>query len=104
MDSRAGAAHHRRLDRTDRPCQRRRTQLEVVGQMRSVSLAPNDAPSMIAMQRVGSVFQEFKSNSSVMVVLETPDRQLGDQDHAFYDQMVKKLEADKHYVEHVQDF
>jgi RND superfamily putative drug exporter len=79
-------------------------QLEVVGQMRSVSLAPSDAPSMIAMKRVGNTFQEFKSNSSVMVVLETPDRQLGDQDHSFYDQMVNKLEADKHHVEHVQDF
>ncbi len=40
------------------------------GKMRSVSMSPDQAPSMIAMKRVGEVFQEFKSNSSVMVVLE----------------------------------
>ena len=78
-------------------------QLEEVGKLRSVSMTPDMAPSMVAMKRVGSVFQEFKSNSSVMVVLEA-DRPLGDADHAFYDQMVDKLEADKKHVEHVQDF
>jgi RND superfamily putative drug exporter len=78
-------------------------QLEIVGQMRSVSMAPEDAPSMIAMQRVGTTFDEFKSNSSVMVVLEG-DQPLGDDSHTFYDDMVQKLEADKKHVEHVQDF
>ncbi|BBZ32735.1 MMPL/RND family transporter [Mycolicibacterium confluentis] len=78
-------------------------QLEVVGQMRSVSLAPDDAPSVIAMQRVGKVFEEFDSNSSVMVVLEG-EHPLGDDAHQFYDEMVDKLEADTEHVEHVQDF
>ncbi|WP_157521373.1 MMPL family transporter, partial [Mycobacterium sp. ACS4331] len=78
-------------------------QLEVVGQMRSVSLAPDDAPSVIAMQRVGKVFEEFDSNSSVMVVLEG-ENPLGDDAHQFYDEMVDKLEADREHVEHVQDF
>ncbi|MDI1290911.1 MAG: hypothetical protein PSX37_13300, partial [bacterium] len=36
-------------------------QLEEVGKMRSVSMSPDQAPSMIAMKRVGEVFQEFKS-------------------------------------------
>jgi putative drug exporter of the RND superfamily len=45
-------------------------QLEVVGQMRSVSMSPKDAPSVMAMMRVGHVFEEFKSDSSVMIVLE----------------------------------
>lgn len=45
-------------------------QLDVVGQMRTVSMSPKDAPSMIAMKRVGQVFHEFKSDSSAMVVLE----------------------------------
>ena len=71
--------------------------------MRSVSMAPDDAPSVIAMKRVGTVFKEFKSNSSVMIVLEG-DQPLGADAHAFYDQMVKKLEADTKHVEHVQDF
>ncbi|OCB56823.1 hypothetical protein A5722_13150 [Mycobacterium vulneris] len=78
-------------------------QLEEVGKMRSVSMSPDQAPSMIAMKRVGEVFQEFKSNSSVMVVLEG-DEPLDIKAHDFYDEVVKKLEADKAHVEHVQDF
>ena len=31
-------------------------QLEVVGQLRSVSMSPEEAPSVIAMKRVGKVF------------------------------------------------
>ena len=64
---------------------------------------PGPAPSMIAMKRIGEVFQEFDSNSSAMVVLEG-EQPLGDDAHAYYDQLVKKLEADTRHVEHVQDF
>ena len=78
-------------------------QLEVVGEAHAVSLAPNDAPSMIAMQRVGHDFQEFDSNSSAMVVLEG-DQPLGDEAHKYYDGLVDKLEADKTHVQHIQDF
>ncbi|WP_273736198.1 RND family transporter [Mycolicibacterium septicum] len=78
-------------------------QLEEVGKMRSVSMSPDEAPSMIAMKRVGEVFQEFKSNSSVMVVLEG-DEPLDIKAHDYYDEVVAKLEADKKHVEHVQDF
>ena len=45
--------------------------LDEVGKMRSVSMSPDQASSMIAMKRVGEVFEEFKSNSSVMIVLAT---------------------------------
>ena len=78
-------------------------QLEVVGEAHAVSLAPNDAPSMIAMQRVGQDFQEFDSNSSAMVVLEG-EQPLGDEAHKFYDGLIDKLEADKTHVQHIQDF
>jgi putative drug exporter of the RND superfamily len=78
-------------------------QLEKVGEAHAVSLAPNDAPSMIAMQRVGSDFQEFDSNSSAMIVLEG-DQPLGDAAHKYYDGLIDKLEADKKHVEHIQDF
>ena len=78
-------------------------QLEVVGEAHAVSLAPNDAPSMQAMQRVGTTFQEFDSNSSVMVVLEG-DQPLGEDAHKYYDGLIDKLEADKEHVEHIQDF
>ncbi|NKZ12254.1 MMPL family transporter [Mycolicibacterium septicum DSM 44393] len=77
--------------------------LEVVGQMRSVSMSPSDAPSVIAMKRVGTVFDEFHSDSSAMIVLEAEDK-LNDDAHRFYNDMVDKLEADKKHVEHVQDF
>ncbi|MCW2559757.1 MAG: Transport protein [Mycobacterium sp.] len=78
-------------------------QLEAVGQLRSVSMSPNDAPSVISMKEVGQQFQEFKSNSSVMIVLEGQE-QLGADAHEYYNQIVDKLEADPKHVEHVQDF
>ncbi|BBZ33040.1 MMPL/RND family transporter [Mycolicibacterium confluentis] len=77
--------------------------LEEVGAMRSVSMSPSDAPSVIAMKRVGEVFDEFKSDSSAMIVLES-DEPLDDAAHYFYNDMIDKLEADKQHVEHVQDF
>ena len=66
-------------------------------------MSPNDAPSVIAMKRVGQVFQEYDSDSSVMIVLEG-DKPLGDDAHEFYDEMVRKLDADTTHVQHVQDF
>ena len=78
-------------------------QLEVVGQMRSVSMSPADAPSVIAMKRVGQVFEEFQSDSAVMIVLEG-EQPLGAEAHRYYDDLVDKLEADTRHVEHVQDF
>jgi putative drug exporter of the RND superfamily len=78
-------------------------QLEVVGQMRSVSMSPEEVPSVIAMTRTGQVFEEFESDSSAMIVLEG-EQPLGDDAHRFYNDMVDKLEADTKHVEHVQDF
>jgi RND superfamily putative drug exporter len=78
-------------------------QMEVVGQMRAVSMSPKDAPSVIAMMRVGKVFEESDSDSSAMIVLEG-DQPLGDDAHRFYDDMVAKLRADTKHVQHIQDF
>ena len=78
-------------------------QLETVGQMRAVSMSPDSAPSMIAMKRVGQVFEEFNSDSSAMIVLEG-DKPLGEDTRAFYGEMIRKLEADKKHVQSVQDF
>ncbi|MGH3968524.1 MAG: MMPL family transporter, partial [Mycobacterium sp.] len=78
-------------------------QLDVVGQMRTVSMSPRDAPSMIAIKRVGQDFHEFKSDSSAMVVLEG-QQPLGDSAHQYYNKLVAKLRADKKHVENVQDF
>ncbi len=78
-------------------------QLEEVGKLRAVSMSPNDAPSMIATKRVGKVFDEYSTSSSVMIVLEG-DKPLGADAHAFYDKMVSDLRADTTHVQHVQDF
>src|SRR6516165_5178263 len=77
-------------------------QLDKVGQMRSVSMSPDDAQSVIATKHVGEVFGEYKSNSSVMIVLEGQNP-LGNDAHAYYDQTVRKLDADTKHVEHGQD-
>ncbi len=78
-------------------------QLEVVGQMHSVSLAPDDAPSLQAMKRVGQKFEEFDSNSSAMVVLES-DAPLGQAAHDYYATLIAALRADTKHVQNVQDF
>ena len=64
-------------------------QLEEVGKLRAVSMSPNDAPSLIATKRVGQVFEEYDTSSSVMIVLEGDDP-LGADAHAFYDEMVAR--------------
>ena len=77
-------------------------QLEDVGKLRSVSMSPDEAPAVISMQRIGEVFEEYKSNSSVMIVLEG-EQALGDDTRSYYAELIKALEADTTHVEHVQD-
>jgi putative drug exporter of the RND superfamily len=77
--------------------------LEKVGEAHTVGLSAHDAPSMISMRQIGSNFKEFDSDSSAMVLLEG-DKPLGADAHAFYDGLIKKIEADTAHVEHVQDF
>ena len=78
-------------------------QLDDVAKMRAVSMSPREAPSIVAMTRVGKVFEESDSDSSAMIVLEG-DEPLGDDAHKFYDEMVAKLRADTAHVQHIQDF
>ena len=77
--------------------------LEEVGERHSAPMAPLDAPSMKAMERMGHNFREFSSNSTVMVVLEG-QQPLGDAAHRYYDEIVRKLTQDTQHVEHIQDF
>jgi RND superfamily putative drug exporter len=76
--------------------------LETVGREHSVPLAPQDAPAVQAMQRMGKDFKESDSDSFAMVVLEGQER-LGDDAHPYYDRLVRELRADPKHVEHVQD-
>ncbi len=77
-------------------------QLEAVGELRSVSMSPKEAPAVIATEHIGKVFQEYESNSSVMIVLEG-QQPLGADTRRYYSELIAKLEADKAHVEHVQD-
>lgn len=65
-------------------------------------MAPQDAPAVVAMHRMGSVFQESTSDSFAMLVIEG-QQELGDDAHAYYDTLVHALKSDPKYVEHVQD-
>ncbi|MGE2729034.1 RND family transporter [Mycolicibacterium vaccae] len=78
-------------------------QLEVVGESQAVSMSPDDAPSMISMKKVGELFEEGDSDSSVMIIFEG-EQPLGDEAHAWYDELVERLEADTTHVQSVQDF
>jgi len=78
-------------------------QLEVVGWERSVGQNAADAPGILAMRHIGEVFHEFDSDSAAMLVIEG-DQPLGPTAHNYYDGLVKRLQADKEHVEHVQDF
>ena len=77
--------------------------IEAVGQAQAVPMAADDAPSTIAMKRIGEVFGEFDSNTSVMIVLEGQEP-LGDEARSYYSEIVSRLNADTKHVEHVQDF
>ncbi len=78
-------------------------QLEVVGEMHAAPMAPEDAPSMMAMKRMGANFGEFDSNSTVMIIVEG-QQPLGDDAHRYYDQIVAKLRNDPEHIQHIQDF
>jgi RND superfamily putative drug exporter len=78
-------------------------QLEVVGELHSAPMAPEDAPSMQAMKLMGSNFKEFDSNSTVMVVIEG-QQPLGPEAHKYYDEIIRKLRQDPEHVQHIQDF
>ncbi|GAS88126.1 MMPL/RND family transporter [Mycolicibacterium brisbanense] len=77
--------------------------LEVVEAKHSVSLSPPDAPSVMAMKRMGEVFQESNSESVAVIVLEG-DEPLGDEAHKYYDSVIRQLKADPTHIQHVQDF
>lgn len=78
-------------------------QLQAVVKTHSVALGPKDAPSLIAMKRMGKNFQQFESDTIAMVVLEGQHR-LGDDAHRYYDRLISKLSEDKTHVEHIDNF
>lgn len=77
--------------------------LEQVEREHAITLTPDDAPSFKAMQRMGEVFGEADSDSVAMIVLEG-EQPLGDAAHAYYDDIIRQLEADTAHVKYVRDF
>jgi putative drug exporter of the RND superfamily len=78
-------------------------QLAVVTRQISVALSPQDAPAVIAAKHMGKKFQEYDSDSSAMVVVES-STPLGDEAKRYYAALVKRLEHDTAHVQHVQNF
>lgn len=77
--------------------------LDKVGKEHTVSMSPKNAPSMQAMNRVGEVFNEFHTDSVIMLLLEG-DQPLADDAHHFYEQLMDRVSADTKHVQYVQDF
>jgi transport protein len=65
-------------------------------------LVPTYAPSQYALLHIGDKFKESNSTSLTMVVLEA-DRPLDDQDHQYYDELVRLLKQDTRHVQYVMD-
>src|SRR6201993_3699782 len=78
-------------------------QLEEVGAEHSVAMTAKDAPSTIAMMRIGKNFQQFDSDTTAMVLLESKDK-LGDDAHRYYDTLIQKLSQDTTHIEHINNF
>ncbi|OHU22629.1 hypothetical protein BKG76_08830 [Mycobacteroides franklinii] len=67
------------------------------------AMIPRDAPSSAAAITQGQDFQESDYTSMAVIVLETQGRTLGEQDHKYYDEMVRRLLDDKEHVQSLMD-
>lgn len=60
---------------------------------------PREAPSSQAALVEGRAFHESDFTSAAVILLETHGRMLGEQDHRYYDELVRRLEQDKQHVQ-----
>jgi RND superfamily putative drug exporter len=77
--------------------------LEQVKKEHSVSLSPQDAPSVKAAKRMNQDFNEPESGTVAMIVLEG-QQPLGNDAHIYYDRLIRQLQDDPKHVKHIQDF
>jgi RND superfamily putative drug exporter len=77
--------------------------LEQVAKEHAVSLSFREAPSIKAMARIGELFKESKTDAIAMIVLEG-QQPLGEEAHEYYDNLIRRLNADPTHVQHIQDF
>lgn len=77
-------------------------QVERVAEELAGPMVPHYAPSQRALLHIGEKFQESNSTNLTMVVFEA-NRQLGDQDHRYYDGLMRRLQNDTKHVQYVMD-
>jgi putative drug exporter of the RND superfamily len=77
-------------------------QVERVAEELAGPMVPHYAPSQRALLRIGEKFQESNSTNLTMLVLEA-NRPLGDADHQYYDDLVRRLKRDPRHVQYVMD-
>ncbi|MGZ4526653.1 MAG: MMPL family transporter, partial [Mycobacterium sp.] len=77
-------------------------QVERVAEELAGPMVPHYAPSQRALLHIGEKFRESNSTNLTMVVFEA-NRPLGDQDHRYYDDLMRRLERDTKHVQYVMD-
>jgi putative drug exporter of the RND superfamily len=77
-------------------------QLENVAEELAGPQVPHYAPSQRALLHIGEKFHESNSTSLAMVVFEA-NRPLGDVDHRYYDDLMRRLKQDPKHVQYVMD-
>jgi putative drug exporter of the RND superfamily len=73
-------------------------QVERVAEELAGPVVPHYAPSQRSLLAIGAKFQESNSTSLAMVVLEA-NRPLGDVDHQYYDELMRRLLSDTKHVQ-----
>src|SRR6201992_3947817 len=66
-------------------------------------MVPHYAPSQRALLHIGEKFHESNSTNLTMVVFEAQHRRLGGEDHAYYDDLMKRFQRDTKHVQYVMD-
>lgn len=77
-------------------------QVERVAEELAGPVVPHYAPSQRSLLAIGAKFQESNSTSLAMVVLEA-NRRLGDGDHQYYDELMRRLLRDTKHVQSAID-
>lgn len=78
--------------------------LEKTTDANAAPMIPRDAPSSVDAVITGQAFNESNSTSVAVILLEAQGgRRLGEQDHKFNDELVRKLRQDHKHVQSVLD-
>ncbi|BBN49455.1 MULTISPECIES: MMPL/RND family transporter [Mycobacterium avium complex (MAC)] len=77
-------------------------QVERVAEELAGPMVPHYAPSQRSLLHIGEKFHESNSTNLTMVVFEA-NRPLGDSDHLYYDDLMRRLQRDTKHVQYVMD-